>query len=52
MLTKDASGSAVMDKPETGIKPKAAAPAKKAHKIYIDGEFFDEADSNISVLDN
>jgi branched-chain amino acid aminotransferase len=52
MLTKDASGSAVMDKPETTGKPKAAAPAKKAHKIYIDGEFFDEADAKISVFDH
>jgi len=41
-----------MDKPETTGKPKAAAPAKKALKIYIDGEFFDEADAKISVFDH
>jgi branched-chain amino acid aminotransferase len=52
MLTKDVAGTAVMDKPETAGKPKAVAPATKAQKIYIDGQFYDHADAKISVFDH
>jgi branched-chain amino acid aminotransferase len=56
MLTKDAEGTAVMDKP---IRPEGlekstqtSAPAKKPLQIYIDGEFFDQADAKVSVFDH
>ncbi len=52
MLTKDAEETAVMEQPKTAGKSKAAQPAKKTLKIYIDGEFFDEADAKISVFDH
>ncbi len=52
MLTKDAEETAVMEQPKTAGKSKPATPAKKTLKIYIDGEFFDEADARISVFDH
>jgi branched-chain amino acid aminotransferase len=51
MLTNDAEGTAVLDKPaKTEAKP--AGRSRKTQKIYIDGEFFDEADAKVSVFDH
>ena len=57
MLTKDADGTALLEKPavranadRTGAK--APAPGARAMKIYIDGEFFPEADAKVSVFDH
>ena len=55
MLTKDAAGTAVMEKPvarTSAAKTNAPAPARKPLRIYIDGEFFDEAEAKISVFDH
>lgn len=55
MLTKDAEGTAVMEKPAQGesAEPKGAkTPAKKPLRIYIDGEFFDQANAKVSVFDH
>ncbi|MBA3963543.1 MAG: branched-chain-amino-acid transaminase [Chthoniobacterales bacterium] len=44
-----------MDKPvarTSAAKTSAPGPARKAHRIYIDGEFFDEAEAKISVFDH
>ncbi len=56
MLTKDAAATAVATPPlKPDAAPKAAATkssAAKALQIYIDGEFFDQADAKISVFDH
>ncbi len=57
MLTKNAERSAVLEKPaqrETAEKSiaKTATPAKNAPKIFIDGQFFGEADAKVSVFDH
>ncbi|MEO6872809.1 MAG: branched-chain-amino-acid transaminase [Chthoniobacterales bacterium] len=51
MLTKDAEGTAVFDKPAKA-EAKSAARRRRALKIYIDGEMFDEADAKVSVFDH
>lgn len=55
MLTNDAEGTALLEEttPRKGpAKSKTPHSAKKALQIYIDGEFFDEADAKISVFDH
>lgn len=51
MLTKDAEGTALLDKPAKA-EAKPAARRRKALKIYIDGEMCDEADAKVSVFDH
>ena len=56
MLTKDAAASAVVTPPmKPGAAQQAAAArssAAKSLQIYIDGEFFDQADAKVSVFDH
>lgn len=55
MLTKDAEGTAVMEQPAartSAAKSKSTAPGKRPMRIYIDGEFFDQADAKVSVFDH
>ncbi len=57
MLTKDSEGTAVLENPAPRksageAAAKSSAPAKKALQIYIDGEFFDEANAKVSVFDH
>lgn len=53
MLTKDAEGTAVLDQPaQRETKTKTGARARTAMKIFIDGEFFDEANAKVSVFDH
>lgn len=56
MFTKDAAAAAVVTPPmKPGSAQQAAAPkssAAKSLQIYIDGEFFDQADARISVFDH
>ncbi len=56
MLTKDAEAAPVATPPmKTESAQKAAATktsAAKSLQIYIDGEFFDQADAKISVFDH
>src|SRR5262245_29398516 len=55
MLTKDAAATAIVPPPIETDAIKTTAPrrsAAKSPKIYIDGEFFDEADAKISVYDH
>jgi branched-chain amino acid aminotransferase len=56
MLTKDAEATAVAMPPmKTDSAPKASASrtsAAKSLQIYIDGEFFDQAEAKISVFDH
>lgn len=56
MLTKDAEATVVAPPPmKTDSARKAAATrtsVAKSPQIYIDGEFFDEADAKVSVFDH
>ncbi len=56
MLTKDAEATAVATRPlKSDAEEKAAAgqaSSAKSLQIYIDGEFFDEANARISVFDH
>lgn len=55
MLTKDAETTAVATPPMKASAEKAAAtrtPSPKSLQIYIDGEFFDQAEAKISVFDH
>ena len=56
MLSKDAEAIAVATPPmKSDSVPKAVAAktsAAKSLQIYIDGEFFDEADAKVSVFDH
>ena len=56
MLTKDAESTAVVAppmKPEMASKVAASkVPPARSLKIYIDGEFFDEANAKVSVFDH
>ncbi len=56
MFTKDAEAAAVATPPMQPETVKKAAAAKtsatKSLQIYIDGEFFDQADAKISVFDH
>lgn len=55
MLTKDAESTAALATPP--MKPDAAAKiakssATKSLQIYVDGEFFDQAEAKVSVFDH
>jgi branched-chain amino acid aminotransferase len=53
MLTKDAAATAIVPPPTDAAKTTASRrSAARSPKIYIDGEFFDEADAKISVYDH
>ena len=55
MLTKDAAATAVATPPmksDAAEKAAAKTSAPKALQIYIDGEFFDQADAKVSVFDH
>jgi branched-chain amino acid aminotransferase len=55
MLTKDAAATAIVPPPIETDAVKTTAPrrsAARSPKIYIDGEFLDEADAKISVYDH
>lgn len=55
MLTKDAAATAVATPPmKSDSAPPTAAKgtARKSLQIYIDGEFFDQADAKVSVFDH
>src|SRR5471030_591288 len=56
MLTKDVEATAVVTPPAKPDSARQTAPAKssatKSPRIYIDGEFFDQADAKISVFDH
>src|SRR6187402_1446504 len=56
MLSKDAEAIAVATPPmKSDSVPKAVAAktsAAKSLQIYVDGEFFDEADAKVSVFDH
>ena len=57
MLTKDAEATAAVATPpmKSDSAPKAAAakiPPAKSLQIYVDGEFFDQADAKVSVFDH
>lgn len=56
MLTKDAEATAVVTpEPRTDLSPRTSAAKvspKKSLQIYIDGEFFDEAEAKVSVFDH
>jgi branched-chain amino acid aminotransferase len=56
MLTKDVEATAVVAPPAKPDSARQSAPAKssatKSARIYIDGEFFDQADAKISVFDH
>jgi branched-chain amino acid aminotransferase len=56
MLTKDAEATAVATPPmKSDSAPKAAAvktSAAKSLQIYVDGEFFDQANAKVSVFDH
>ena len=56
MLTKDVEATAVVTPPAKSDSARQTAPAKtsalKSARIYIDGEFFDQADAKISVFDH
>ena len=55
MLTKDAEATAVATPPmksDSAQKAAAKTSAAKSLQIYIDGEFFDQADAKISVFDH
>ena len=45
MLTKDVEATAV-------ATPVVKTPATKSLQIYIDGEFFDQAEAKVSVFDH
>jgi len=50
MLTKDAEAAAVMTPPLQADQAKKATA--KSPQIYIDGEFFDQANAKVSVFDH
>lgn len=50
MLTKDAEAPAVMTPPVQAGRAKKAT--EKSPQIYIDGEFFDQANAKVSVFDH
>ena len=57
MLTKDAEATAAVATPpmKSDSAPKAAAAktsAAKSLQIYVDGEFFDQANAKVSVFDH
>ena len=56
MLTKDAEATAIATPPmKSDSVPKAAAAkisAAKSLQIYVDGEFFDQANAKVSVFDH
>lgn len=55
MLTNATPGTAVIENPaprEGAAAPKPATVVKKSLQIYIDGEFFDEAEAKVSVFDH
>jgi branched-chain amino acid aminotransferase len=55
MLTKDAAATAVATPPmksDSAQKAAAKTSAAKPLQIFIDGEFFDQADAKISVFDH
>src|SRR6266478_3368769 len=55
MLTKDAEATAVATPPmktDPAQKAGARSSAAKSLQIYVDGEFFDQADAKVSVFDH
>jgi branched-chain amino acid aminotransferase len=55
MLTKDAEAIAVVTPPmksDSGQKAAAKTSAPTSLQIYVDGEFFDQADAKVSVFDH
>ncbi len=55
MLTKDAAATAVATppmKPDAAPKAATKSPASESLQIYVDGEFFDQADAKVSVFDH
>ena len=55
MLTKDVEATAVATPPlksEADQKAAAKSAATKSLQIYVDGEFFDQADAKVSVFDH
>ncbi len=56
MLTKDAEATAAVAtppiKPDSALKAATRTSAPESLQIYIDGEFFDQADAKVSVFDH
>src|SRR6188768_1148607 len=55
MLTKDAAATAVATPPmksDSATPTAAKGTARQSLQIYIDGEFFDQADAKVSVFDH
>ena len=56
MLTKDAEATAAVATPsiksDSVLKAAAKTSANKSLQIYIDGEFFDQANAKVSVFDH
>ncbi len=52
MLTKDVEATAVAEPQPKTVSSRESASPRKSLQIYIDGEFFDEAEAKVSVFDH
>jgi branched-chain amino acid aminotransferase len=52
MLTKDVEATAIAEPQPKTVSSRESASPRKALQIYIDGEFFDEAEAKVSVFDH